>query len=203
MRLLNVGAGFPRIKGDQWVNLDNLYNHLPPGSPERAQLDAETNYVNHDLLDGPMPFPDESFDGAICLHTLEHFDAQEALRILKDCHRILKPGASIMVSVPDAGYFRLHYHEDNRKNQVRLFGEKLDDGNPHEKMFCAALFMDEHLAILTDDAVWCYLRMAGFEPTELCYIKDEQWTEPQKHMRNQLNRRKFSCELIGIKNNSK
>lgn len=57
----------------------------------------------HDLSQ-PLPYPDEMFDKVICLEVLEHlFDPKFAVQ---EMARVLKPGGLLLVSVPNAGYFR-------------------------------------------------------------------------------------------------
>ncbi len=57
----------------------------------------------------PLPFEDDSFDGAICLNVLEHiYDARFAL---DEMFRVLRPGATLHVSVPFI--FRVHGHPDD------------------------------------------------------------------------------------------
>ena len=45
-----------------------------------------------------LPFPDNSFQTAICSHVLEHVLRPED--VLKEIHRILKPGGEVIVVVP-------------------------------------------------------------------------------------------------------
>jgi predicted SAM-dependent methyltransferase len=195
MRLLNLGCGYPRIEGEEWVNLDTLKAQLPPGSPELANLCAEQNYVEHDLSQ-PLPFQDNEFDGVLASHVFEHFDAQEGLRIMRECHRVLKSGGVLLVSVPDASYFRKVYPEDRVANWPRLFGQT-DPENPIPTFFEAALWFDQHKAILTEDALWCYFTMAGFDvPRQFDGI---EWNDTERAMIPKLNRRKFSVEMLGYK----
>ena len=57
----------------------------------------------------PLPFEDDSFDGAICLNVLEHiYDTRFAL---DEMFRVLRPGATLHVSVPFI--FRVHGHPDD------------------------------------------------------------------------------------------
>ncbi len=57
----------------------------------------------------PLPFDDNSFDGAICLNVLEHiFDTRF---VLDEMFRVLKPGATLHISVPFI--FRVHGHPDD------------------------------------------------------------------------------------------
>jgi len=57
----------------------------------------------HDLTEN-LPYGDETFDLVICFEVLEHlFDPKHAVREMR---RILRPGGRLLVSVPNAGYFR-------------------------------------------------------------------------------------------------
>src|SRR5205085_11664726 len=100
-RLLDVGCVngaqtvrlFDRFR--EVVGLDVVEEHLailaanvPPGVACRTVL-----------YDGrQMPFPDASFDAAVSIETLEHV-ADEALT-LREIHRVLAPGATLVLSVP-------------------------------------------------------------------------------------------------------
>jgi predicted SAM-dependent methyltransferase len=49
----------------------------------------------------PLPFPDGSVDHILCSHFLEHVFREEAVAILKDFRRALKPGGTAHIIVPD------------------------------------------------------------------------------------------------------
>lgn len=83
-RYLNLGCG-QRFHPD-WENLDFVAK--APGV--RA----------HDLREG-IPFSDSSFDVVYHSHLLEHFPRQAAGKLLRECHRVLKPGGIVRVAVPD------------------------------------------------------------------------------------------------------
>ena len=53
--------------------------------------------VVHDLNELPLPFEDGVFSEILCLDILEHVDYPP---LLKECHRILKPGGRLVVEVP-------------------------------------------------------------------------------------------------------
>ncbi len=62
-----------------------------------------------------MKCPDNWFDGLFTEHVLEHLQPADALHVLRECLRIMKPGAVARVSVPDARKFVMAYlgEEDN------------------------------------------------------------------------------------------
>lgn len=47
-----------------------------------------------------LPFPDDHADGAVAIHVIEHFYQWEALPLLKEWRRVLKPGASLSLECP-------------------------------------------------------------------------------------------------------
>jgi len=83
---LNLGCGARFQPGSGWTNLDFISHH------PRVRA--------HDLNQG-LPFPDGSYDGVYHSHVLEHFTAQDGLRLLRECFRVLRPGGVIRVVVPD------------------------------------------------------------------------------------------------------
>lgn len=196
MKLLNLGCGYPRLEGEEWVNLDTLRSQLPAGSVELANLNAEQNYIEHDITT-PLPFDGDTFDGVLASHVFEHFDCQQAVRIMAECKRVLKIGGVLLVSVPNASYFRKVYHEDRNRNWKRLFDVE-DEPNPIPTFFEAALWFDQHKAIITEDALWCYLKHAGF-PYPFALFSEGSHEGPLQAMIEYLNRRKFSLEMAAVK----
>jgi 2-polyprenyl-6-hydroxyphenyl methylase/3-demethylubiquinone-9 3-methyltransferase len=56
-----------------------------------------------------LPFPDQSFDGVLCLSVLEYVDDPE--RCLSEFTRIIKPGGVLLVSVPNRfSLLRMVFH---------------------------------------------------------------------------------------------
>ena len=83
-RYLNLGCG-ERFH-PEWVNLD-----LHPSNPSVQAWDLQAD----------LPFPDASFDAVYHSHVLEHFSMAAGLRLLGRCRRVLRPGGTLRVVVPD------------------------------------------------------------------------------------------------------
>lgn len=83
MTKLNLGSGGRPLEG--YVNVD-----ISPDAPK-------VNIV-HDLDKMPWPFDDESIDEIVMSHCLEHLEDHNAA--MREIHRILKPGALSVVTVP-------------------------------------------------------------------------------------------------------
>lgn len=206
MCLLNLCCGATRPP-PPWMNLDTLRSVLAPGTPERAHLERETNYVDFDVLSGPLPFPPETFDGILASHCVEHWTLNESVGVLRECHHILRPGGIIVVSVPNPSVFREHYGEDNPANAKRLFGEEIHPGDNERTFMGYALFNRFHKQALCEDALWCILTRAGFRPSvngklDSMYAKDKGESgdgTTLAHLCSQLNRFEFSCVMIATK----
>lgn len=56
--------------------------------------------VGHDLR-YPLPYPDETFNGAYSEHALEHLYPNQAIGLLREIRRVLRPGAVFRCGVPD------------------------------------------------------------------------------------------------------
>lgn len=210
MKLLNVGCGSNRPQDECWWNLDRLWPTLKEGTPERENLDNEPRYIEHELLaDGPMPFDDASFDGCLVSHVIEHFSCHDAVSVLHDCRRILKPGGLLVVSVPDADYFLSVHDRDTPENAVELFGEPIHDKWQPDFM-SYALFHREHKQVLAEESLWCLLLQACFKEVwrDFSWSKD-YWPVHSPEVREvgltvkqQLNRLKFSVVMAAVKSSA-
>lgn len=91
MRGLNVGSGqrpFTSTPEIEWINVDRVA-HAGMPAPDV-------------ICDGAsLPYPDGSADYMVLHHVLEHFGCGEAGGLVKEAHRVLKPGGSLLVFVPD------------------------------------------------------------------------------------------------------
>lgn len=81
---LNLGCG--RHFHSDWVNVD-----LVACSPE---------VIEADLTQG-IPFPEATFEAVYHSHVLEHMDQEAGRKFLGECFRVLAPGGTLRVAVPD------------------------------------------------------------------------------------------------------
>ncbi len=206
MKLLNVGCGGQRPQDECWWNLDHLREFLKPGTPERTNLDAEPRYVECNLMQESIHFPDETFDGILLQHVLEHFTCHETTEVLGKCRAVLKKGGLLVVSVPDVTYFRDVHSEDDRDSAEELFGESISgdwQDSQCRSFFEYALWHREHKQILNEDGLWALLRRSGFEHKKICKYVPEVRFQPSadvvREIDTQINRRKFSTILVAYK----
>ena len=84
MIILDLGCGENKVPNS--IGLDNV---PLPG------VDVE-----HDLLDFPYPFDNESIDKIYLRHVIEHFAIENINFIMNECNRILKNDGLLVITVP-------------------------------------------------------------------------------------------------------
>ena len=110
---VNIGSG--TTVADGWINYDrSIYFQLAKYRSLRKLLykfnliDKRTyelpsiakSIVRRDVRRG-LPLKSESVEFIYCSHFLEHIRHEEAIKVLKECHRVLKKGGWIRVVCPD------------------------------------------------------------------------------------------------------
>ncbi len=101
---LNLCSG-QRPFGDGWVNVDSQSRWNP-------------NIVA-DCSSMPM-FKDGSAEMIVIHHGLEHFGCGEANSMLKECWRILQPGGSLIITVPDMRQLALAWLSGKLSDQIYM-----------------------------------------------------------------------------------
>jgi len=115
---INLGSGLQVAPG--WINVDASLNALIADWPSflQARLFAlsgqkpwfdRTEYLRrlrsnrfvHADLTRPLPFSPESADFMFCSHVLEHLTRLQGVGLLTEAHRILRPGGTMRVGVPN------------------------------------------------------------------------------------------------------
>lgn len=115
----------------------------PFGTPAHPWLNIDVNpRWNPDILaDGSaIPLPDASASIIVIHHGLEHFHLQDAERMLRECYRLLAPGGSLIVTVPDLHALAIRWLDggiDDYIYTVNLMGAYMDsEADTHKWNYC-------------------------------------------------------------------
>ena len=155
-RCLRLGAA--RHLDSDWLSLD-----LFPSRWHVVLVDARR----------PFPFPSESVDVIQCEHMIEHITYEDGLRMLDECHRILRKGGLIRVATPDlelvgrllgpsaADGELLDYVSSSNLS----FGTPSEKREPHNAAFAANRLMNGwgHAFVYDEATLRRALEAAGFD----------------------------------------
>ena len=92
----------PYARLTRYRRLSRLLYRAGALSPQRYQrlCDVDPEIVAWDLRRG-IPFADDTFDVVYHSHFLEHLERHAATIFLAECYRVLRPGGTIRIVVPD------------------------------------------------------------------------------------------------------
>ena len=93
---------------------------------------VDTNYVSDRVREGSvtaLPFPDGSFDRALCLDVLEHLTYDDQPRAFAELHRVLRPGGELFVSVPNLAHLQSRVQFLLRGRLIRTASEVKHPGD--------------------------------------------------------------------------
>jgi predicted SAM-dependent methyltransferase len=83
--LASVLRGAGRLSDERW-------------DAHRAGVFRRLHYLD---LTQPLPYPDAAFEAAFGSHVLEHLTPAEGEAMLRELHRVLRPGGIVRIAVPD------------------------------------------------------------------------------------------------------
>ena len=102
-RILDVGCGH----GWTLAGLKDLGADLVGIDTDPEVLaSARATYPFLEIVEspgGPLPFPDGSFDAVICSDVIEHVGDENKAPLLREIHRVLEPGGTLVLTAPHAG----------------------------------------------------------------------------------------------------
>lgn len=97
---LHLGCG-KRDFGSEWIHIDKVsYPHVQYSNVEK------------------LPCDDNTVEVIYASHLFEYFDREEAKTVLKEWHRVLKPGGVLRLAVPDFRALCELYMKGHRLDKV-------------------------------------------------------------------------------------
>ena len=112
---LHLGCGL--VAPTNWLNVDGSPQVIFARRPwlkrlllnsgvyprRQAEIPWPSNILGLNLCE-PLPFKDERFTAIYSSHTFEHLYRNDALSLVKECHRVLKSGGICRIVVPDLNF---------------------------------------------------------------------------------------------------
>src|SRR4051794_20624458 len=92
----------------------------------------DANYSSDRVRSGSLmalPYPDGTFDRAMCLDVLEHLTFEEQPRALAELFRVLRKGGELLVSVPNLAHLQSRVHFVLRGRLIRTASEYKHPGD--------------------------------------------------------------------------
>lgn len=107
---LNIGCGPKNLHKEGWINIDLIGEQY---------VNGDTQFLRHDLREG---LPIKDFAGNLIKdvthiyssHAIEHFTNEQVKKLLKDCYKVMAPGAIISHCIPDFPSTFKAYVEKNK-----------------------------------------------------------------------------------------
>jgi hypothetical protein len=116
---LNLGAGDVEIPG--FISIDR-------------KLGAEVY---------PLPYKDGEVEEIRASHVLEHFPFKEVPLVLREWHRVLKPGGIIKIAVPDVEKINSAEYTNHPHKLLWLMGGQKDENDFHKSAFTSEILKIE------------------------------------------------------------
>lgn len=122
----------------KWIDDSWILTDLHPKDPNVLKMDAQS-----------IDYPNKSVDALYASHLLEHIGFKQTLETLKEWHRVLKPGGTITINVPDFEWacerFLANYKRGKATGSKHFkhysdfweifFGNHIHDGEYHKAGF--------------------------------------------------------------------
>jgi predicted SAM-dependent methyltransferase len=156
---LEIGAGRGRKPG--WLATD------------LGEAGEGDGYMRMDATQ-PFPIPDASFDIVYSEHMIEHVPYLAGRAMIRECHRILKPGGVLRISTPSLGFLLRIMSPDRSAFEQGYLEWTLVTHVPEAPIASNAFFLNlfvrqwGHLFIYDRETLGFVMRKAGFADVKEC-----------------------------------
>lgn len=116
-----------------------------------------------------LPFPDESINKLYSSHLFEHLSFKEGQQLLDECRRVLIPGGTFSICVPNARLYIEAYLKSDSLDENQFFGYKPAYNNTTRIDYVNyTAYMDGHHKYMFDEENLLYiLGSTGFRNAHL------------------------------------
>lgn len=183
---LNIGCGPSGLKKG-WLNYDwGILPFLSKFERMRKLIidlgllseEYQANWPPIKLVDIRRRFPleDRSVQFIYCSHVLEHFDRWQALKILKECRRVLKKEGVVRIVIPDIEKMYQVYQQTAERAGRKLcrlwWGFNKDEKPQNMIQGLTRKFVRDHQWNYDAGELKILLKEAGFSKVKLCSFRE-------------------------------
>jgi predicted SAM-dependent methyltransferase/glycosyltransferase involved in cell wall biosynthesis len=140
--MLNIGCGNRKLPG--FVNIDVIKG-------------AD---IRHDVRKG-IPYGDGCIDFMFSEHFLEHLTQREGIEFLRECRRVLKPGGTVRIAMPDLDTLVGRYHHEDWRGDGDMFKLGFEWVNNRCEMLNIAMREWGHRWVYNDEELKRVADLAG------------------------------------------
>lgn len=135
----------------------------------------------------PLKIDDDTVDGIICEHTMEHLTYADDDKLLAECYRIMKKDGVIRIILPDVSLFCEHYVANDRKWFDDWRKVMIEEGTTEERRskfmstpMSAISFVTQeygHVSCWDRETLEFYLSKNKFRDIKICSYKQGRMPE--------------------------
>ena len=125
----------------------------------------------------PFPFPDATFDFVFSEHLFEHLTYMQGINMLKESHRIFKPGGVIRIATPNLEFLvDLYLHPASNNNKDYILFDSKRSGLPPHPVYAINRFHTQwgHQIIYDQDSLTNLLKGVGFTDIVSCEVGESR-----------------------------
>ena len=170
---LNLGCGAQVVDG--WLNVDYALGARISKIPIIRELAQKTG-IFHTTWDKRIyltnltkdfPWEDNSIETIYSSHTLEHFTREQGKHFLRECYRVLQPGGTIRIVIPDLAHIVNSYQDkeilaENFLDELHVLYENGTQSKSKLKRKLAPFIHFPHKCMYDTDALIRTFKSVGF-----------------------------------------
>lgn len=156
-KFMYVGCGNHRMKGFDHVEINVRKQFKKGGDVGEPEIIADI--TTH------IPVNNNSYDLIFSRATLEHLKYPELINHLLECHRIIKTGGVVRMSVPDFDIMIKNYLEKTEDLDIAVSESEVNQGFPienHTDLFVNRVLYHDHYYLHNFDTLKRALEKCGF-----------------------------------------